>query len=140
MLERVSNRLRTAAAVLCREAWADQSDSPFQNGGFYTSPTSPSDPGSELMPGPLSVYNDADPKDDRIKVKEDVRRQGPRPLPSDRLDFNLSPTQVTVIEDPKTDVQGQPSDNVKARGMGEAGEQLNRETWRSEGPGGQLVQ
>jgi hypothetical protein len=144
MLERVSERIRRIAAVMSRTSWEEQSESPYQSVNIYQLQTDPSAPGQEVSPGPLSVYNDpdfrSDNDSDRIKRKEDVRRQGPQPQPSDRLDYRLTPTQVTVIEEPKTDEQGQSRDFVKARGMGPAWEELNRETWRSEGPGGQLVQ
>lgn len=140
MLDRISDSIRRVAANLGREAWAEQSESPYQNVNIYQLQVDPSAPGSEIMPGPLSVYNDPDPKQDRLKSKNDIRRQGPRPQPSDRLDYRLTPTQVTVQEDPKTDEQGETRDVVKGRGMGPAWEELNRETWRSVGPGGQLVQ
>lgn len=144
MLIRVSDRIRRVASMILKESWAEQSESPYQNINIYQQQTDPSDPGEEIMDGPPSVYNDpcfrsVDDKD-RLKRKEDIRRQGERPQPSDRLDVNLTPTTVTVIEDPKTDEQGQSRDFVKQRGMGEAWEELNRETWRSEGPGGQMVQ
>jgi hypothetical protein len=140
VLERVSNIIRTAAKLLSREAFAEPSDYSYQNSGTYFSPFSPSDPGCDIVPGPLSVYNDLEPKNDRFKVVEDIRRQGPSPTPIDNLDYSISPTSVTVVEDPKTDAQGQSSNNVLGLGMGDAWEQLNGDTWRTEGPGGQLVQ
>jgi hypothetical protein len=143
MLEHVSDRIRRIAGLMDKASWAEQSESPYQNINIYQLQTDPSAPGQEVGLGPPSPYNDTnfrhDDDQDRLKRKEDVRRQGERPQ-KDILDVRLSPTMVTVHEDPKTDVQGKPQDQVPARGMGEAWEQLNRETWRSEGPGGQLVQ
>jgi hypothetical protein len=133
--------VRRIAGSVDKTSYAEQSESPYQNVNIYQLQTDPSDPSPDIGLGPPSVYNDPCDKDDRFKHKDDVRRQGERPQPSDRLDYRLTPTMVTVQEDPKTDEQGKPSDNVSARGMGEAAwEELNRETWRSEGPGGQMVQ
>lgn len=143
MLERVSDRIRRIAGLVDKTSWAEQSESPYQNVNIYQLQTNPSDPGQEVGLGPPSVYDDTnvrhDDDQDRLKRKEDVRRQGERPQ-RDTLDVRLTPTTVTVYEEPKTDEQGQSRDTVKGRGMGEAWEELNRETWRSEGPGGQLVQ
>jgi len=144
MLVRVSNRVRRIATLIDKTSWADQSESPYQNVNIYQLQNDPVDPSIDIGVGPPSVYNDSEYKNDndqdRLKRKEDVRRQGERPQPSDRLDVNLTPTQVTIVEDAKTDEQGQSRDVVKGRGMGEAWEQLNRETWRSEGPGAQWVE
>lgn len=143
MLVIVSSSLRRAARMMDKESWADQSESPYQNIGIYQQQTDPASPYDEVQLGPPSLYNDVNYKslddDDRIKKREDIRRQGERPE-KDIFDTRLSPTQVTTLEDPKTDEQGKQRDNVLERGLEEAWEDLNRETWRSEGPGGQLVQ
>jgi len=143
MLQRVSDSIRSIASAVGKTAWAEQSESPYQNINIYQLQTDPEAPGQEVGLGPPSPYNDVDYRhdsdSDRLKRKEDIRRQGERPE-KDVFDTRLSPTQVTVLEEPKTDEQSQGRDVVKPRGMGPAWEELNRETWRSEGPGGQLVQ
>jgi len=138
MLVGVSNRIRRIARLIDKGAYGEYTDSPYQNVNIYQLQTDPAAPGEEVGLGPPSPYNDSN-QSDRLKRKEDVRRQGERPF-RDILDVRLSPTEVTVLEEPKTDVQGKHTDNVPARGMGPAWEELNRETWRTEGPGGQLVQ
>ena len=137
MLMKVSDRLRKCAFLFDRDA---ATDSPYENINIYQQRTDPSSPGAEVGFGPPSMYNDLDPKNDRLKNVEDIRRQGERPL-RDIYDQQQSlPVTVTVLNDGKTDAQGEPTDNVPARGMGDNWEQLNRDTYRSEGPGGQLVE
>lgn len=140
MLARVSDRLRRCASFIDRDALAGYSESPYVNIPFYQTRMDPSDSGGEVGLGPPSVYNDLDRKD-RIKNVKDIRRQGPRPRRDIFEEQQQLPVQVTIIQDDgKTDAQGEPRDNVPARGLGENWEQLNRETYRSEGPGGQLVE
>jgi len=140
MLARVSDRLRKCASLIDKDALAGYSESPYVNIPIYQTRMDPSDPGGEVGLGPPSMYNDLERKD-RIKNIKDIRRQGPRPHRDIFDEQQQLPVEVTIIQDDgKTDAQGEPRDNVPARGLGENWEQLNRETYRSEGPGGQLVE
>jgi len=99
------------------------SESPYINIPFFQTRMDPSDIKQDIQDGPPSLYNDPDKKD-RLKNKEDLRRQGPRPGPTDPL-IRVQPVLVTEVGDPKTDEQGEPHDNTTP---GANPEDLNRET------------
>ena len=140
MLAKVSDKVRAMARRMEKRSYAEQSESPYQNINIYQLQTDPSDPSVDVGGGPPSPYNDTDLKEDRIKPKEDIRRQGLRPIPRDPLEVHILPMETTVRDEPKEDVQGITTHWTKPRGFGRAWDELNRETWRSEGPGGQFDQ
>lgn len=119
--ECISYHIRAWAKKLAAEEYGE---SPYLNIPYYQQQTDPSDPEEWIQSGPPSLYNDSD-RSDRLKNKEDIRRQGPRPGPVDPLYLHTHPVRVTVIGDPKTDAQGEPTDNVPGRGTHE---DLNRDT------------
>jgi len=116
----MSDYIRKLANRLAADEYGE---SVYLNIPYYQQQTDPSDPSEWIQSGPPSMYNDTD-KSDRLKNKEDIRRQGPRPGPIDPL-YSGRPVTVTVFEEAKTDEQGEPRDNVPARGTHE---DLNRDT------------
>jgi len=139
VLSKVSSRLRKCAFLMDKEVVVTSGDSPYVNIPIYQTRMDPSAPGSDIGFGPPSMYNDPDKKD-RLKNEEDIRRQGERPLRDIYDHQEALPVTVTILDDPKTDNQGDPTDNVPARGMGDNSDDLNRDTFKSVGPGGQLVE
>jgi hypothetical protein len=137
MFKKVSDRVRACAYGMAKSAGDSGTDSPYINIPYYQTRMDPSDSQNLVQNGPPSVYNDLDPKD-RLKNEEDIRRQGERPV-VDVLDHSTLPVTVTVLEDAKTNTQGEPQDFVPARGMEELEDDLNRDTFPGAGPGGQLV-
>lgn len=88
-----------------------EGDSPYINIPYYQQRVDPSDPSWMIEMGPPSLYNDYDRKD-RLKNKEDIRRQGPYPPLPDRLHKKVMPVTVTNIGDPKEDAHGEVRDNT----------------------------
>jgi len=120
------------ASTLVKSYIGDQQgDSAYLNIPFYQQRIDPSDPSWMIDQGPPSMYNDVQ-KSDRIKNKEDMRRQGPHPGPVDSLiNHSTVPVTNTNYGNPKEDAQGEVPDNVKVRsrpGDEDSGEDNNRET------------
>lgn len=82
-------------------------DSPYLNIPIYQNQTDPSDSSQDIGMGPPSMYDEPD-KSTRTKNKEDIRRQGERPLPTDSLnrDFDRPVTITTGIGLPRENLQG----------------------------------
>ncbi len=121
MLICVSEHLRRCARGIKE---GQQGESPYINIPYYQTRMDPSDTQQTVQMGPPSMYNDTDKKD-KLKNVEDMRRQGPRPGPIEPLTRIVLPVTVTVLDDPKTDEQGERSNNTKPRGDTE---DLNRDT------------
>jgi len=85
--------------------------------------------------GPPSMYEDTE-QNDRLKNKNDMRRQGPQPGPRDQLHLDYPFTETVHSESPREDDQGKEPDNTKAKGrsnddtfyMGVTEDDDNRET------------
>ena len=116
----IADRIRKVV----RDVVAQSSESPYVNIPFYQTRMDPSDTKQTVMPGPLSEYNDTD-KSDRIKNVEDMRRQGPRPDPTDSLTRVVLPVTVTNIESPRTDEQGEEPNNTTPDGRNENRDTIN---------------
>jgi hypothetical protein len=94
------------------------SNSDYLNIPIYQQKISPEEDSSEIQMGPPSMYNDID-SDDRIKNKEDIRRQGERPL-KDIFYYNSRPITDTLMDFPFQDLQGKPvNDSTTSEGLNE---------------------
>lgn len=92
-------------------------DSPYLNIPFYQQRTEPEEDSREIGDGPPSMYEDPD-QSDRCKNKEDIRRQGERPL-VDWMDGGR-PVMDTSMEGPFNDEQGKPmNDSTTPEGLNE---------------------
>lgn len=116
----ISSQIRNLAICMAADEYGN---SGYLNVPYYQPYTYPSDQADWVQSGPPSLYNDLD-KEDRLQEKNDMRRQGPNPGPVDIL-MSGRPVTDTIIEGPKTDAQGEPTDNVPGRGTSE---DLNRDT------------
>jgi len=105
-------------------------ESPYLNIPIYQNRIEPEEDSTEIGMGPPSMYNDFD-ESDRCKNKEDMRRQGPRPQPSDRLDkeYEHPVTDTAPAGEPRENLQGGPwNDTTKPRGS-DIEEDNNRDTY-----------
>lgn len=110
MLIPISSRLRKLAFILDGVG----QDSPYANMFHYKRRTPQTTPSEDIGMGPPSMYNDLD-KSDKLKNKEDIRRQGERPE-TDWQDRHIRPVTVTNIGDARENLQGEsefiPDQNV----------------------------
>jgi hypothetical protein len=93
-------------------------DAPYLNIPFYQERTEPEEDSREVGMGPPSMYNEPDDSG-HLKNKEDIRRQGERPEPSDRMEkeYERPVTQTCPIGEPRENLQGGPwNDTTKPRG------------------------
>lgn len=118
----LAEKLRKISSYI--ESYAEfNQNSPYTNIPYYMTRIDPSDHKERVMPGPPSMYNDYDPED-RLKNKEDMRRQGPHPGPVDIFTKDYPVTDTVFPNDEvKTDAQGEPHDTTTPGGRNE-----NRET------------
>jgi hypothetical protein len=126
MLTAVSQYIRKAAARLQADD-GYSGDAPYLNIPIYQQRTEPEEDSREIGMGPPSMYDEPD-RSTRDKNKEDIRRQGPRPQPSDRMEkeYERPVTQTCPLGEPREDLQGGPwNDTTKPRGSDDS----DRETW-----------
>ena len=127
MLLNISRYLKNAAARLTADD-GYSGDSPYLNIQVYQQRTEPEEDTREIGMGPPSMYDEPD-SSGRSKNKEDIRRQGPRPEPSDRMEkeYERPVTQTCPIGEPRENVTGGPwNDTTTPTGRGDDD---NRETW-----------
>lgn len=94
-------------------------DSPYVNIPFYQQRIEPEEDSKEIQDGPPSMYDDPD-QTDRLKNKEDIRRQGERPDPIDWNDKFIKPVVETQFGSPFEDNQGKPvNDSTTPDGLNE---------------------
>jgi hypothetical protein len=123
----VSHYIKRAAARLVADD-GYSGDAPYLNIPFYQNRTEPEEDSREIGQGPPSMYDDPD-RSDRLKNKEDIRRQGPRPQPSDRMEKEYErPVTITgPLGLPRENLQGGPwNDTTTPTGRGDDD---SRETW-----------
>jgi len=101
MLNCVSEKIRKIAFLL---GDSYPSESAYINIPFYQQQTEPEEDSAEIALGPPSMYDEPD-RSTRDKYREDIRRQGPRPLPSDRLIKDYVVTE-TIPGLPRENLQG----------------------------------
>lgn len=102
-------------------------DSPYINIPIYQKQTDPSDSSQDIGIGPPGMYDEPD-RSTRTKNVEDIRRQGERPQPSDRLDRDFEhPVTITVgVGLPRENLQGGPWNDTTDTGA--QTEDENRDT------------
>ena len=107
MLLSVSSYIKKAAMRLVADD-GYSGDAPYLNIPLYQERTEPEEDSREIGMGPPSMYDDWD-RSTRDKNKNDIRRQGPRPEPSDRMEKDYErPVTVTVpLGLPREDLQGE---------------------------------
>lgn len=117
MLRPIAGEIRKIAFMMGDEY---SGDAPYLNIPFYRQRTDPADPSEMIDQGPPSMYDEPDPKQDRLKNKEDIRRQGERPMPRDPFEKHILPVRSTVIGQPRENLQGgEWNDTTEPRGRGD---------------------
>lgn len=123
MLLNLSYYLKKAADRL-----ANRDDSsvghPYENIPFYQETIEPEEDTREIGMGPPSMYDEPD-SSTRDKNKEDMRRQGPRPTPTDSLNLETeNPVNDTApIGMPRENLQGESwNDTTTPGGRGDDGD------------------
>jgi hypothetical protein len=118
---------KLAARVVATDDYSG--DAPYLNIPFYQTKMEPEEDSREVGMGPPSMYEDPD-RSDRLKNREDIRRQGPRPQPSDRMEkeYERPVTDTSPLGEPRENLQGGPwNDTTTPKGRRD--DEGDRETW-----------
>lgn len=116
---------RIAECVLSYDGYSG--DSPYVNIPIYQQQTELEPDSREIGMGPPSMYDEPD-SCGRLKNKNDMRRQGPQPLPTDPLhrDTEYPVTITSPVGEPREGPTGEPWNSTT---MPRGSEDGNRETW-----------
>lgn len=116
--------LNMAHSAMVRYAYAGYQNSPYLNIPYYQQRTDPSDSSQMVMDGPPAMTNEPG-RSQRGDPKNLIRfQQGIRPLVDSLVNKSTVPVTVTVMNEEKTDEQGEPrNDSTTPKGRNQ-----NRDT------------